>query len=430
MLRREVTGMNQVAASPDSTVAVRPPQARQWRVMPVILAVMVLCGQAWLVVGRHFATILETPFLPYCLIGAFAIHFWTRPGRTEQMATLALAAVSALAFVLGSGRYRFDWPSSIACGSFFGLASLAVLAVETIRLRGSAQKEKLDTLVAGSTFGYSALFIAYILTLTTRLHPQTYDLYLYTADAGYGIPICAWLGKFVGGRPLLLHACSLIYESLPLAVSLLYAYERSGAKPIPVRVLPAFLGGGAAAYVLYNFLPATGPHYIFGGAFPDHLPAAARAGLHLVTVGDAARNAVPSMHLACALMILWACRPLSWWVRAAAAMFLAFTVLATIGFGEHYVVDLVAAVPYALALQAICAPRNLGVRRGAALLGLALTVGWMGVLRFGTGWFGSYLFTWLATLSTVSACAVAQATGKWRPQGDSNPRYRRERAMS
>src|SRR5579883_435963 len=257
--------MPEVAAVSESPAVLRAGSPRQTapRVLPAILAVAVLCGQCWLVAGRYFATILETPFLPYCLMGAFAIHFWTRPARAERFATVAIATISIAWFVSASGRYRFDWPSSIACGSFLGLASLAVLALQTIRMHGAEQKAKLETLIAGSVFGYSALFIAYILNLTTRLHPRTYDLYLYAADAGYGLPFCAWIGQFVGIHPVLLHACSFVYESLPLAVSLLYAYERSGGKRIPVRVLPAFLGGGAAAYVLYNFLPATGPHYIF-----------------------------------------------------------------------------------------------------------------------------------------------------------------------
>ena len=383
-------------ARADTTASVRP------RILAAVLAASVLAGQAWLVTGRHFATILETPFLPYCLIGAFGIHFWTRPGRSERTVTLALAAIFTAAFVFASGRYRFDWPSSIACGSFLGLASLAVLTVQTVRLKAAAQKEKLDALIAGSVFGYSALFISYILNLTTRFHPQTYDLYLYAADAGFGIPICAWTARFVGSRPVLLHACSLVYESLPLAVSLLYAYERSGGKRLPVRVLPAFLGGGAAAYLLYNFVPATGPHYIFGAAFPENLPTARDAGLHMIAVGDAARNALPSMHLACALMIVWATRPLAAWVRAAAAAFLFLTILATLGFGEHYVVDLVAAVPYAFALEALCASGQPRVRD--ASLGISVAIAWVAILRFGTPLFSSHLFTWTASIATVFGC--------------------------
>jgi hypothetical protein len=186
----------------------------------------------------------------------------------------------------------------------------------------------------------------------------------------------------------------------------LYAYQRSGKRLLPVRVLPAFLGGGAAAYVLYNILPATGPHYIFGAAFPAAMPAAVKAGLHMTAVGDAARNAVPSMHLACALLIYWACSPLARWVRISAALFLTLTVLATLGFGEHYVVDLVAAVPYALALAASCVPPQQKRNRAAIAAGVLLTFAWIFALRFGTPLFASTAFTWLASVWTVTICAI------------------------
>lgn len=364
----------------------------------------VACGQVYLVAGRHFANLVETPFLAYSLAGSFAIHFWTRPGRAERLVTLALAACGILAFVCWSGRYRADWPTSVACAGFLGLSSLTVLAVQVCRMRAEAQDARLRTLMAGSVFGYTALFIALILNWTTRLHPRTYDLYLYVADAGYGLPISRWMGQFVAAHWLLLHACSLVYESLPLAVSLVYAYERSGARRLPIRVLPAFIGGGAAAYLLYNFLPAAGPHYVFGAAFPNAMPEPAAVRVTLASLGQAARNAVPSMHLACALLIWWSCEALPRWVRASAAGYLVLTVLATLGFGEHYVVDLVVAVPYALALQAIC------LRRWpAAILGAGLTVAWMAALRFATPWFQSTGITWSFTVGTLFLCRAGRS---------------------
>jgi hypothetical protein len=290
-----------------------------------------------------------------------------------------------------------------------GLASLTVLAVQVLRLNGSARDDKLSTLAAGSVFGYSALFIAFILNYTTKLHPETYDLYLYAADKGYGIPICAWLGGFLGGQPALFRVCAIVYGSLPLAVSLLYAYQRSGARPIGIRVLPAFLGGGVAVYLLYNILAAAGPYYVFGAAFPHHLPDA--PGLHLVRLGDVARNAIPSMHVGCALLIFWNCRRISGWIYGLAAIYLALTVLATIGLGEHYVVDLVAAVPYALALQAACAPAALRGRaewKQSLSAGVVLTFFWILACRFGVGLFHSAVFTWGASAATLAVCGVGR----------------------
>jgi PAP2 superfamily len=393
----------------------------------MVLAAAVVGGQVYLVAAHRFLNLVETPFLAYSLAGSFAIHFWTRPGRAERLITIALAIAAAATFALGSGRFRGDWPTSVACAGFFGLASLVVLAGQVCRLRGAEQDRKLRTLMAGSVFGFSALFIAVILNWTTRMHPRTYDLYLYTADAGYRLPISRWAGQLVASHGWLAWACGLVYETLPLAVSLVYAYERSGSRPVPVRVLPAFLGGGAAAYLLYNFLPAAGPHYVFGEAFPNAMPEAAAVKLALVPLGEAARNAVPSMHIACALLISWCCAAMPRWVRAAAALYLALTVLATLGFGEHYVVDLVAAVPYALALAAICAtdvgqalsPANRG-RKGAAALGVALTLAWMAALRYGTPLFHSATVTWGATLATLGAVA-AWPFHAWRARCGADP---------
>lgn len=117
--------MSRLATLPQTSLVVRPPAPPiaqgPPRVFAAVLAMAVLCGQAYLVIGRNFAAVLETPFLPYCLLGAFAIHIWTRPGRAEMVATLTLAIAAAMAFIALSGRYRFDWPSSIACGSFSDL---------------------------------------------------------------------------------------------------------------------------------------------------------------------------------------------------------------------------------------------------------------------------------------------------------------------
>jgi hypothetical protein len=376
---------------------------------PAILALAVLGTQLYLVMGRNFLNILETPFLPYCLLGAFSIHMATRPGRKERFSTLAIAAIAILWFAAFSGKFRPTWSHTIACGAFTGLASLTVLAVQVLRSRGNAQTERLNTLFAGSVFGYSAILIAGVLNLTTKLHPRTYDLYLYAADKGFGLPIAAWTGQFLLHHAILLRTCAFVYESLPLAISLLYAYQRSGSKPLALRVLPAFLGGGVAVYVLYNFLPAAGPVYAFGAAFPNHLPAL--TGLHLISLGDAARNAIPSMHLACALLIFWNSRRLPKWAYAASALYLALTALATVGLGEHYVIDLVPAVPYALMMQAACAPATLRSRREwkqTLALGAALTAVWMLAARFGTPLFHSIVFTWMASAATLVLCAMAR----------------------
>ena len=378
--------------------------------VPAFLALFLLGGQVYLIAARGFANVLETPFLPYCLLGAFAIHMATRPGRGECLLTLALGVLLALGFVFLRPGFRWTWPNALAGASSTGLATLAVLAFHTVQLRGFEQRQRLFTMIAGSVFIYASLFIAFILKLTAAWHPQTYDLYLYSADAGFGIPIAARAGMLLARHATLAGICGFVYESLPLAVSLLYACERSGRHLIPIRVLPAFLGGGAAAYLLYNFLPAAGPLYIFGAQFPNHLPAAVQIAVQAPLLSGAPRNAIPSMHLACALLIFWNSRRLSHWVYAASTLYLGFTILATLGFGEHYVVDLVAGVPYALLLGAACTRpmEQISHRRRALLTGLLFTFAWILALRFVPALFHSMTFTWLVTALTLAVCLTAQ----------------------
>jgi membrane-associated phospholipid phosphatase len=69
---------------------------------------------------------------------------------------------------------------------------------------------------------------------------------------------------------------------------------------------------------------------------------------------DVPRNAVPSLHSAWALLIWWSLRYSKNWMRGLATVFLALTLLATLGLGEHYPIDLVVALPFAVAAMSAC----------------------------------------------------------------------------
>jgi hypothetical protein len=58
---------------------------------------------------------------------------------------------------------------------------------------------------------------------------------------------------------------------------------------------------------------------------------------------------MPSMHLGWALLLALNAR--SRWLAAALWAYAALIALATIGLGQHYVVDLIAAIPYTVTMQ-------------------------------------------------------------------------------
>lgn len=76
-----------------------------------------------------------------------------------------------------------------------------------------------------------------------------------------------------------------------------------------------------------------------------------------------------------------------------------FTGLATVGFGEHYLIDLIVVMPLVVTVQGICATRY-----KLAAIGLGLVVAWTAYLRAGIEVPG--YFNGLAVLATVSWTAL------------------------
>jgi hypothetical protein len=95
-----------------------------------------------------------------------------------------------------------------------------------------------------------------------------------------------------------------------------------------------------------------------------------------------ARNCMPSLHVAWALLVWFNCKPFSRIVRSSAFAFVLITLVDTLGTGEHYLIDLVVAFPFAVAVQALCA-RNLSWRSKAAPVaaGFAFCLLWPVLLR-------------------------------------------------
>ena len=83
-----------------------------------------------------------------------------------------------------------------------------------------------------------------------------------------------------------------------------------------------------------------------------------------------------------AARLMWLMIGLAFTFSIAAAVYVTLTALATLGLGEHYLVDLIVAVPFTLLIEAICAfRRDRKTALGAGAVGLALTLSWLLLLR-------------------------------------------------
>ena len=115
--------------------------------------------------------------------------------------------------------------------------------------------------------------------------------------------------------------------------------------------------------------------------FPDHLPSLETVPLEPTVLPAAYRNAMPSLHMAWALVLWFNTRSLPLSVRTSFALIILATMLAALGRGEHYLIDLVVAFPLALAAQALCSLEWSGQARPTAVIGALLLGGWLLYLR-------------------------------------------------
>jgi hypothetical protein len=166
---------------------------------------------------------------------------------------------------------------------------------------------------------------------------------------------------------------------------------------------------------LYNVVPGTGPIYAFGQDFPwkalpyRDLPRFVLGKMIIPTTIP--RNAMPSLHVGWAVLLVWNSRKFPVALRSAILIFLIFTVFATLGSGQHYLVDLIGSLPFALTVQAgaFLVFRNESVASKsqlvtAALAGLTLTLAWLAVVRFGVEIaLKTPIIPWTLVLATASA---------------------------
>jgi len=342
----------------------------------VIVSLAILAFLVGLMLHFHLAAYA---YLESAFTGSLAIYLWTRPSVRSLARTLLLSAAFGAIYgvvhsVPGVGAYP----------AFLGLGSLGSLGLAAVWSGPSQRQTSLDTCLTASMFPLFLILSGFSLAVTSVAHPMTYDLFLYAFDEQLGGQPSFLAGQLFARFGALRQMCYVGYEALPLAMAVAFAMERSRPRGHLSSIMPAFAVAAAGGFLLYNLYPAVGPVHVFGAQFPYSPPAAGLPPFRLVAVGDAPRNAMPSVHIAMALLILWNSRPWPGVWRVLAGALLAITALATLGFGEHYLVDLFVAVPFALLAQGLAASgvpwRNTG-RIACVGTGALAVLAWLTYLR-------------------------------------------------
>ena len=194
-----------------------------------------------------------------------------------------------------------------------------------------------------------------------------------------------------------------IYNALPLAFVLAYLAlpnsKRVRRQYCAMMALPAVV-----LVAMYTVCPGAGPRYLFRNDFPFSTKAIMEP--HVIVFSQPVLlNTTPSGHLAWALLLFWIVRrhSASKAARYVAGTFVALTAVSTMGTGEHYLIDLVLALPFAAGIW------DMVMGRWKWALGYSLSVVvWSVGLRLGWALDAPSPVVWVAMIATMAVPILAR----------------------
>jgi Domain of unknown function (DUF5933)/PAP2 superfamily len=268
----------------------------------------------------------------------------------HRIAVLLIAA--ALDVVFATGRAVVGGALTFGNGPMIVLTGLTLV----VWLRWSGRQR--TTALGAIALGFLVILATKVgdtwLRITAIVRPTVLDHYALLADHALAQP--SWLvGRVVDAAgPLLSGVLHWVYIELPVAAMVVALYQlrnvRTSGWPRHFLVR-TFLVLGLIGPVIYILFPLVGPEFAFGSAgggfqvgdyWPHVLPPIDLSPSAISFDNSTARNCMPSMHTAWALAVFIHSRGGPRWMRWAGTVWLVGTVTATLGFGYHYGVDLVA----------------------------------------------------------------------------------------
>jgi hypothetical protein len=231
------------------------------------------------------------------------------PRRSTGIGFLLICIWAAFALTLGQVQRHNEF-------LIWALAGGGVLIAIHLCARASYRDQDWNNLKVAAAMPVAVMVMGFAVKWVSSLTRSTYDALLLRYDFGISAAIRVWTLSMPVVYEAVLHA----YDAPPMFVLLGVASLKGAARK---RLILASVLGGVLCAPCYLLFPAVGP-------------------VHVGQLG-APINCMPSMHMTWALLLLVDTRGLTRWAFAAVAVLTAWSTLAT---GEHYVLDLVVAVPW------------------------------------------------------------------------------------
>jgi hypothetical protein len=380
-----------------------------YRIPQILLSALVVAAGVWFgATAEFYNSALVSAFFGAALFSVCIIHLRLFPAWLDVAGIVAGTAL----FAFIDFRLLHYAPKIMAWFSFLGLSSILLLAVRLVWAPAGKRRFQFLAFVPSLLFVSSDWFASTFLEWTERAHPRIFDLNLFAFDASLHVQFPFLLGQAFQMWPGFKTVSLIVYIALPIPIAIVYSGHLLKRESRAITAMLAFLVTGPIGILFYNLLPAMGPAHIFRGDFPWHpIPLESVHRLLIEPIALAGpRNAIPSLHMGWVLLAWWFSRGLSAVERAIVAFFVLFTIFSTMGTGEHYFIDLIAAFPFALLIEALCPyerPWRSWLRLASALFSLGLILAWFAVLRFAPHIFLiSPLLPWLVCILTVASCSI------------------------
>lgn len=369
---------------------------------------------AIVVAGARFTNFNE-PYLPFTIAGIGVFFLRAKLSRWEIYAWLLSSAIFVKVIHLPQVPF---WVLRVAASmALLGFGAALVLGLRAIWSENEDRENALALLVPAAILCVFIFGTARVLSVTSGVNPLTDDAWLYAFDGSLGFQPSFVLGHIMYNSLFLTRVAMLTYLSLPFVMAVVCAWQIPvGGRRISTswHMLTVLLLAGVGGWLLYTIVPGTGPIYAFGRDFPwkplsyEDLHRFALGKMNIPT--GIPRNAMPSLHVGWAILLCWNSRKFPVALRSAILVFLIVTIFATLGSGQHYLVDLVGSLPFAVAVQATAAltfrdqsgsSKTQMIR--VAWASLALTFVWLTIVRYGVELaLKSPAIPWALMLATVA----------------------------
>ncbi|WP_202918373.1 phosphatase PAP2 family protein [Streptomyces cavernae] len=301
---------------------------------------------------------------PGPLYAGMALMMVVLTWRQRFIATGAAIGIDAVFLLV---RWAVDAKLAFGNGALWVILGCAVIAVT----RRTGRERVL--LLKGVGLGLLLVAVRKAgdtwLLITAKTRPTVLDQYVATADQALGNP--SWVaGRIVAATsPVSTQVLDFVYGQIAVAAVVVALYQMRNVaveRRFPSHhLVRTFLAIGLLGPGIYMIFPVVGPifaygvgasgtgggHWALANLWPD-VPPPISTPHPMPYDGATPRNCMPSLHTAWATAIFIHSRKGPRILRFAGTFWLIATLAATLGFGYHYGVDLVAGVVFTLTIEA------------------------------------------------------------------------------